>query len=125
MIEKRQWYYCEICKNLVEVLDAHAPALVCCHQPMVLLEEKTADQGKEKHVPIMETTADGILVKVGDVPHPMLEEHSIQLIEVLTDNAVYRRELIPGEAPEAEFKISADEVTGLRAYCNLHGAWKG
>ncbi len=125
MIKKRQWYYCEVCKNLVEVLDAHAPALVCCHQPMTLLQEKTADQGKEKHVPIMEEIKGGIKVKVGDVPHPMLEEHSIQLIEVMTKDRIYRKELTPGDAPEAEFQLNKSEVTGLRAYCNIHGAWKG
>ncbi|MBW1711730.1 MAG: desulfoferrodoxin, partial [Deltaproteobacteria bacterium] len=31
--------------------------------------------------------------------------------------------LHPGEAPEAEFQISADSVSA-REYCNLHGLWK-
>jgi superoxide reductase len=32
--------------------------------------------------------------------------------------------LNPGDAPEAEFKTDAADVTA-RAYCNLHGLWKG
>jgi superoxide reductase len=35
---------------------------------------------------------------------------------------VLRKYLKPGDAPEAEFRTGAAEVTA-REYCNLHGLW--
>lgn len=116
-------YKCEICGNIVEVLHAGGGELVCCGQPMTLLQEKTADQGKEKHVPVIEKSKSGILVKIGSVPHPMEEKHYIEWIEVLADGKAYRKFLKPGEKPEAEFEIKADKVSA-RELCNVHGLWK-
>jgi len=112
-----------VCGNITEVLFAGAGELVCCGQPMQLLQEKTEDQGNEKHVPVIEKTETGVTVKVGSVPHPMEEKHYIQWVEVLADGKVYRKFLKPGDAPEAEFDISATNIVA-REYCNLHGLWK-
>ena len=124
MTERYQVYKCEICGNIVEVLHGGAGELVCCGQPMVNLEAHTADEGKEKHVPVIEKTDTGVKVKVGDVPHPMEEKHHIEWIEVLADGKAYRQFLKPGEAPEATFCITARKVTA-REHCNVHGMWKG
>ncbi len=45
----------------------------------------------------------------GSVEHPMMPEHYIEWIELLTPTDVLRHELKPGD----------------REYCNLHGLWKG
>lgn len=124
MAERLQVYKCEACGNIVEVLHAGAGELVCCGQPMVLLQENTVDAAKEKHVPVVEQVAGGIKVKVGDVPHPMEEKHYIEWVEVIADGRAYRQFLNPGQAPEAVFNIEADQVVA-REYCNLHGHWKG
>ena len=123
MADKFGIYKCEICGNIVEVLHAGAGELVCCGQPMGLLTEKTADQGKEKHVPVVEATKGGVKVKVGSVPHPMEEKHYIEWIEVHADGAIMRKFLEPGQAPEAEFPVT--EVTMAREHCTIHGLWKG
>lgn len=123
MTKRYQIYKCEICGNIVEVLHEGAGELVCCEQPMKLMEENTVDAAQEKHVPMIEKSADGILVKVGSVPHPMLEEHYIEWIELIADGQAYRQFLKPGDKPEALFKIEAQNVTS-REYCNLHGLWK-
>ncbi|MCD6600157.1 MAG: desulfoferrodoxin [Dehalococcoidia bacterium] len=123
MTIQRQNYRCNICGNIIEVLHAGKGELVCCGQPMELLQEKTADTGMEKHVPIVETSAKGIKVKVGDVPHPMEEKHHIQWVEVITDSGDYRQFLKPGGKPEAEFQIRAQNIVA-REYCNIHGLWK-
>ncbi|MBN2721020.1 MAG: desulfoferrodoxin [Proteobacteria bacterium] len=122
--EKLQVYKCEICGNIVEVYHTGVGELVCCNQPMVLQNEHTADQGKEKHVPVIEKTEHGILVKVGSVPHPMEEKHYIEWIEVVADGKAYTAFLKPGDAPEAVFCIDAEKITA-REYCNVHGHWKG
>jgi superoxide reductase len=123
MAEKLEIYKCDICGNIVEVFQGGAGELVCCGEPMVLLNENTVDAAKEKHVPVIEKTATGFTVKVGSVPHPMEEKHFIQWIELIADNKIYRQALKPGENPEATFCISASKVTA-REYCNLHGHWK-
>jgi superoxide reductase len=107
----------------VEVLGAGAGELVCCGQPMELLKEKTEDEGQEKHVPVVEKTGEGFMVKVGSVPHPMEDSHFIQWIELIADGRVLRKFLKPGEAPEAEFCVEAEKAEA-REYCNVHGLWK-
>ncbi len=123
MTIQKQVYRCNVCGNIVEVLHAGKGELVCCGQPMELLQEKIADVGLEKHVPVVETTDRGIKVKVGDVPHPMEEKHHIEWVEVLTDGGSYRNFLKLGDRPEAEFEIGAQKVVA-REYCNVHGLWK-
>ena len=123
MTIQKQVYKCNVCGNIVEVLHAGRGELVCCGQPMELLQEKTADVGQEKHVPVVEATDRGIKVKVGDVPHPMEEKHYIEWVEVTNDDGSYRQFLKPGEKPEAEFEIRAQKISA-REYCNIHGLWK-
>jgi len=123
MAEPLQVYKCDVCGNIVEVLHGGKGDLVCCGQPMKLFKENTVDAAKEKHVPVVEKTADGFKVKVGSVAHPMEEKHWIEFIEVIADGKVYRQDLKPGQAPEATFCLKADKVTA-REYCNLHGLWK-
>lgn len=90
---------------------------------MKLMAEGTVDAAREKHIPVIEKTATGFKVVVGSVAHPMEEKHYIQWIELIADGKSYRQFLAPGQAPEAEFCVQADNVTA-REYCNLHGHWK-
>jgi superoxide reductase len=123
MTEVKQIYKCNICGNIVEVLHAGVGQLVCCGQPMELLKEKTKDVGLEKHVPVIEKSNGKIKVKVGSVSHPMEDKHWIEWIELVADGKVYRKFLNPGDSPEADFEIDAENITA-REYCNLHGLWK-
>jgi superoxide reductase len=123
MAERLQVYKCEVCGNIVEVLHGGAGQLVCCNQPMTLEKENAVDASLEKHVPVIEKTAEGIKVKVGTVPHPMEEKHYIEWIEAIVDGRAYRQFLSPGGAPEAFFPLKGDQVTA-REYCNLHRLWK-
>jgi superoxide reductase len=124
MAEKLQIYKCAACGNIVEVLHGGAGNMVCCGVRMGLLDEKTADAATEKHVPVIEKIDGGYKVKVGSVPHPMLDEHFIEWIELLADGKAYRQFLDPGAEPEATFNIEADSVSA-REHCNVHGLWKG
>lgn len=123
MTKRLQIYKCEVCGNMVEIIHEGVGELVCCNQPMKLMEENTTDAALEKHVPVIEKTEDGIKVKVGSVPHPMQEDHHIEWIELIADGRAYRQFLSPGEEPEAVFSIEAQSITA-REYCNLHGLWK-
>jgi len=123
MAKKLEVFKCNVCGNMVEVIHAGPGTLVCCNQPMQLMDENTVDAALEKHVPEIEKTADGYLVKVGSVEHPMKDDHYIEWIELLADGKAYRQFLNPGEKPEALFKVDAENVSA-REYCNLHGVWK-
>ncbi len=104
------------------VLHSGIGQLVCCGEPMKLLEEKTVDVGKEKHVPVVEKTDRGILVKVGSVPHPMEEKHYIEWVQIIQNDVTMIGFLKPGMKPEALFEISG-EIAKAREYCNIHGLW--
>ncbi|WP_342678308.1 desulfoferrodoxin [Methanofollis sp. UBA420] len=122
MTELLEVYKCEKCGNVVKIAHAGDGQLVCCGEPMVKMEEKTSDVGKEKHVPVLEKTETGIRVKVGSVPHPMEEKHYIEWIEVRKGRKLYVHKLKPGDAPEAVFPV--DDVNAkTRIYCNIHGLW--
>ena len=123
MAERLEVYKCDLCGNIVEVLDGGGGELVCCGEPMKLMVENTVDAAKEKHVPVIEKVDGGIKVMVGSVAHPMETEHFIEWIEIIADGKAYRQFLNPGEAPEATFDVDAETVTA-REYCNLHGLWK-
>lgn len=125
MTKVREIYKCEICGNIVEVLHAGVGELVCCGQPMKRMEEKTEDSSVEKHVPYVEKTQDGVLIKVGqNQDHPMEEKHYIEWIQVIVDDISYRKFLKPSDKPQADFRIKADKITKAREYCNIHGLWK-
>jgi superoxide reductase len=124
MTKLREIYKCNVCGNIVEVLHTGVGELVCCGQPMELQTEKTQDSAVEKHVPYVEKTKNGILVKIGqNQAHPMEDKHYIEWIQVIADGAAYRKFLKPGDKPQAEFPIKADSVQA-REYCNIHGLWK-
>jgi len=122
MTELKQVYKCEVCGNMVEVVHNAGGTLKCCGQAMNLIVENTVDAAKEKHVPIIEKVDGGVLVKVGSIEHPMLDNHYIEWIEVHTEKNVYKKFLKPGDKPEAFFKLE-EEVLFAREYCNLHGLW--
>ena len=124
MTKLRQIYKCNVCGNIIEVLHEGVGELVCCGEPMQLQEEKNEDSSVEKHVPYVEKTSDGVLVKVGqNQDHPMEEKHYIEWIQVIANGEAYRKFLKPGDKPQATFKIDADKVIA-REYCNVHGLWK-
>jgi superoxide reductase len=123
MAKQLEVYKCNACGNIVEVTHGGAGELVCCGQPMQLMSENTVDAAKEKHVPVIEKTANGFKVSVGSVAHPMEDKHYIEWIELVADGAAYRQFLKPGQTPEAEFCLQASQVTA-REYCNIHGLWK-
>lgn len=123
MAKKKQIYKCDSCDNIIEVLQGGDGDLICCGQEMKLFEEHSTDEGKEKHVPVIESEGDGVKVKVGSNPHPMEEKHYIQWIEITDGDTSCRHYLKPGEAPEAVFAGVSQNATA-REYCTVHGLWK-
>ncbi len=124
MANKLEIYKCMKCGNMVEVLVGGDGELVCCGEPMKLMNEKNKDGAGEKHVPVVEASGDGVLVKVGSIAHPMDADHWIQFIEIIRkDGKIGRKDLNPGDKPEAYFAIKPEEIKTVREFCNKHGLW--
>jgi len=124
MTKLMEIYKCEKCGNIVEMVHGGPGELVCCGVPMIKMEENTVDAAVEKHIPVVEKITDGIRLKVGSVPHPMIDAHYIEWIEVQNGPWVNRKHLIPGDKPEAEFYVKNNDKLQIRAYCNIHGLWE-
>ena len=122
MPKRLEVYKCQHCGNIIEVMHGGGANIVCCGENMQLQTENTVDAAKEKHVPVIEKGDGTITVKVGAVAHPMDEKHYIEWIELIADGKVYRQFLELGQAPEATFCVTAENVTA-REYCTLHGHW--
>ncbi len=124
MTELKQIYRCNVCGNMVEMVRAGKGELVCCGQPMQLMVPQTAEMAYEKHVPVViERSGNKITVRVGSTPHPMMPEHYIEWIELVTADRVLRQHLKPGQEPVAEFLFDGEKFK-LREFCNLHGLWE-
>ena len=124
MTNKHEIYKCEICGNIIEVLHQGQGTLVCCGKPMILLSEKTIEQGTEKHKPIIQKNTQGVEIKVGSIPHPMEDNHYIEFIQLIKeDKVIVEKRLYPGDKPEAEFCIDDIEGITARELCNVHGLW--
>lgn len=85
----------------------------------------TVDAAKEKHVPFVSVDGRNVTVKVGEVEHPMTEEHYIVFVALVTNNQTLFKEFHPGEKPVASFVLpEGDSVVEVYEYCSLHGLWK-
>ena len=112
-------------KYIIAYVKSSGVPVVCCGDVMKELVPNTTDAAVEKHVPVIHTDGQKVTVTVGSAKHPMLEEHYIEWIALATKQGNQRKELKPGQEPQAEFMISEDdEVLEVYAYCNLHGLWK-
>ena len=88
------------------------------------LKANSVDAAQEKHVPAVELQRDGhiIHVQVGEVEHPLTEEHYIQWIALDVEGRLEIHELKPGQTP-ATFFAGGVKSGRVYAYCNLHGLW--
>lgn len=119
-------YRCEICGNLVCMVENSGVIPYCCGTEMTKVEAGTVDASREKHVPVAENCKnDCIRVRVGAEAHPMTKEHYIDWIVLLTDKGAHAERLDVNGEPAAEFHLTAGEkAQTVYAFCNIHGLWK-
>ena len=117
-----KFFRCDVCGKIECVVDGEEKDLNCCGKEMEELKANTVDAAVEKHVPVYEIDGENINVEVGEVSHPMTEEHYIMWIAYFDNNTVEMKKLAPTDMPKATFK-KANEFE-VYAYCNLHGLWK-
>ena len=93
----RKFYRCDICGNLVELIEDGGGELVCCGEPMRLLEANTTDAATEKHVPVCTRDGNALHVVVGSVAHPMLDAlHPVDLCRPGRTHPAGRPQARPG-----------------------------
>ena len=108
-----KFYVCKHCGNIIAYAKNKGVQGMCCGENM------------KKHVPVISVEGNKVTVTVGEVAHPMAEEHYIEWIALETAEGNQRKELKPGQKPEAVFMMTeTDKVVAAYAYCNLHGLWK-
>ena len=93
----------------------------------ILIPDRSEDFEPKKLVELVPNTTDGncVKVEVGAVAHPMLDAHYITFIVLETSQGYQKKDLKPGEKPEAVFALAEGEtVVAAYEYCNLHGLWK-
>ena len=121
---ENKFYVCEHCGNMVGMIHDAGVPMMCCGQKMTKLEPNTVEAAVEKHLPVVTVEGDTVKAVVGEVAHPMTEEHSIQWLYLQTDRGGQRKSILPGEAPEVTFALNGEKPVAVYAYCNLHGLWK-
>jgi len=122
MKNQRHFLKCDICGNVVGMIDDMNASMVCCGQEMKTLVPNTVDAAQEKHLPIARREGDDLIVNVGSVAHPMTEEHHISWIAVANGPLTQRLILEKTGNPSASFCVRGGTTT-IYTYCNLHGLW--
>ena len=117
-----KYFKCPICGNVIEVVNGDVSRVRCCGSELTELIANTVDAAVEKHVPVYEVEENEIVVKVGEVIHPMEEKHYITFITLVTEDRVIRIDLKPGDEPVVRFPYI--QGSKIYEYCNLHGLWK-
>ncbi len=114
---------CTHCGNMVGFVEDKGVPILCCGEAMKALIPGEIDAAAEKHIPVVSIDGNKVVVTVGEVAHPMTNEHSIKWIALQTKMGNQRKVLL-GE-PCANFRVcDGDEVVCVYAYCDLHGLWK-
>lgn len=120
-----KYYICEHCGNIIEYVKDSGVPVMCCGQKMTEIVPGTSDGAVEKHVPVVTVSGNEVLVQVGSVEHPMVEEHYIEWIVIETEKGSQKVRLAAGDEPKAKFLLAEnDRPISAYAYCNLHGLWK-
>ena len=119
-----RFYKCKHCGKIIAMVNERAVPTICCGEAMEEMIPNTSDGAFEKHVPVYEVEGNIVHVKVGEVEHPMLDNHYIEWIILETNKGNQRKKLKPGEAPKADFALlPGEEVIRVLEHCNLHGLY--
>ena len=123
-MSEAKFYRCAHCGNVLVAVEDGGVVPQCCGEPMELLVPGSTDAAAEKHVPVVTERDHHVVVRVGEVDHPMTEEHHIQWVALASDAMVAVKYLRPGDEPEVRFGRGCAAGGTVYAYCNLHGLWK-
>lgn len=116
-----KFYKCPICGNIITVIKGNESMIKCCGATMEELIPGTVDAAVEKHIPVYEIEGDKIIVNIGEVTHPMTDEHYIEFVALVTNKGMQLVKLNPSDEPKVTFPYVQNAK--IYAYCNIHGLW--
>lgn len=121
---KAKFIFCKRCGKMLAVVKDAKPVISCCGEKMDELIPGTTEAATEKHIPVYKVNGNTVDVVVGEVEHPMVENHYIEWIAISTKQGGQIKFLRPKEEPKATFALAdGDELEEVFAYCNIHGLW--
>ena len=119
-----KFFKCRHCGKIIAVVNERNVPTICCGEPMSEMIPNTSDGAVEKHVPVYEVKDNVVTVTVGEVKHPMMENHYIEWIAIETNFGNQRKVLKPGEEPVVKFALlEGEKVFRVVEHCNLHGLY--
>lgn len=119
-----KFFKCRHCGKIIAIVNERNVPTICCGEPMSEMVPNTSDGAVEKHVPVYEVKDNVVTVTVGEVKHPMMENHYIEWIAIETNFGNQRKILKPGEEPVAKFALlEGEKVIRVVEHCNLHGLY--
>ena len=120
-----KFYMSENYANIITKLTSNGAPMMVDGKELTLIQPGAIDAAVEKHVPAVSVEGNLIHVNVGEVNHPMTEEHYIPWVVLETSHGAQVRWLQPTDAPSVSFLLAeGEEAKVVYAYCNLHGLWK-
>ncbi len=122
---KQRFYVCKHCGNIIAMVKANGPAVVCCGEPMSVMECNTNPDLAKKHKPVVNIDGNKVVVTIGEIEHPATEEHYIDWVSLETKKGNQRKEIPNGDKAQVVFMLEeGDAVINAYSLCNLHGLWK-
>ena len=119
-------FKCNICGNIVEVVNEGADSLVCCGEDMERVVPIEADSNNYHyaHIEVLKKVDDMEFKKIS-INHEMTPEHYIEFIEAISNDGIHlkRKFLKFGEPAEMTLKCYCKQRFFVRLYCNRDGAW--
>lgn len=124
-MSESKFFKCSKCGNFVATIYSSGVPMICCGEQMQEIIPNTSEGAGEKHLPVFNVDGNTVNVNVGEIDHPMVDEHYIEWIYIQTEKGSQYKYLKSGDAPVGVFLLSDDDkVLAAYAYCNLHGLWK-
>ena len=122
----KRFLKCNVCGQIIEVVQNTGVPTVCCGEVMEEIYPKTEEGPTgEKHIPVFKIKDNKVTVQVGSMLHPSTTEHYIEWITLVTNKGSQTKMLKPGDSPVVTFYIAPDErVKEIYEYCNIHSLWK-
>ena len=89
--------------------------------------KQTEEAAIEKHVPVFNKLQSGdVEIRVGEVLHPMEENHHIMFIQAFSKDKNYSYLKYLNRSDEPKMLLKDDNLFKIaREYCNIHGLWEG
>ena len=87
-----KFYRCSHCGQIIAFVENKNIPVVCCGEPMQEIVPGTSDGAVEKHVPVYHVNGNLVEVNIGEVDHPMTEEHYIEWVVLQTKQGNQRKQ---------------------------------